>query len=127
MGHGGHAVFGQKLLNIQGSVGRCTHKSPIMKRANVLSLQKNSLKLNTASHNSASWYTDTGGFLEHSPSVRSLYYKGPALQKIILFWGEGPPSYTYETITKIKIINISITPKVISALMVLLLSSCCTH
>ena len=29
----GHAVFGQKLLNTQCGVGRCAHKSPIMKWA----------------------------------------------------------------------------------------------
>ena len=28
----------------------------------------NSLKLNAASHNNASWYTDTDGFLEHLSS-----------------------------------------------------------
>ena len=51
------------------------------------SLQKNSLKPNTASHNNASWYTDTDGFLEYSLSKGSLYYKGPTLQMIILgFW-----------------------------------------
>ena len=49
-------------------------------------LKKNSLRPNAASHN-AKWYTDTDGFLEHSPSGESLYHKGPALQKIILvFW-----------------------------------------
>ena len=37
--------------------------------------QKNSLKPNTTSHNNAS---NTDGFLEHSPSRGSLYYKGPA-------------------------------------------------
>ena len=90
--HGGHAVSGEKLLNIQSSVRRCTSKSSIMKWANTgKSLQKNSLKPDTASHNSACWCTDTDGFLEHSPSGRSLYYNGPTLQKIILgFWG-GPP------------------------------------
>ena len=31
--------------------------------------QKNLLKQNTASHNNASWYTDTYGFLEHLPSA----------------------------------------------------------
>ena len=36
----GHAVFGQKLLNSQRGVGRCTGKSPIMKWANMLPLQK---------------------------------------------------------------------------------------
>ena len=53
------------------------------------SLQKNALKPNAASHNNTSWYMDTDGFLEHSPSGGSLCYKGPALRKIILFWG-GP-------------------------------------
>ena len=74
----GHAVVGQTLLNTQRCVGRCAHKSPIMKRANALkeSSEKYSLKLNTASHNT-SWYTGTGGFLDHSRSRGSLYYKGP--------------------------------------------------
>ena len=50
--------------------------------------KNNSLKPNAASHNNASWYTDTDGFLEHSPSRGSLYYKRPSLQKIILeFFG----------------------------------------
>ena len=93
---GGCAGFGQKLLNTQHGVVRCTLKSPIKKRANVLSLQKSSLKLSAASHNTTNWYTDTDGFLGHLPCWGSLYYKGPALQKIILFCvclGEGavPP------------------------------------
>ena len=48
-------------------------------------LKTNSSKPNAASHNNAIWYTDTDGFLEHSPSGGSLYHKGPTLQKIILF------------------------------------------
>ena len=32
----GHAIFGQKLLNTQLGVGRCTHKSPVVKWVNVL-------------------------------------------------------------------------------------------
>ena len=36
VGNGGHVGFGQKLLNTQRGVGRCAHKSPIMKWANVL-------------------------------------------------------------------------------------------
>ena len=32
---------------------------------------------NATSHNNTSWYTDTDGFLEHSLSKESLYYKGP--------------------------------------------------
>ena len=92
MGHGGHAAFGQKLLNAQHSVGRCTHKSPIMKWANTLRVfRKNPPKPNVASHNTTSWCTDTDGFLEHSLSGGSLDCKGPALWKIILglfgfFW-----------------------------------------
>ena len=80
--HGGHAVFGQKLLNTQCGVGRYACKSPIMRWANTLSLQKKK-KFTEASHNNASWYIDTDGFLEHPPRGGSLYYKGPALQKII--------------------------------------------
>ena len=57
--------------------------------------KKNSLKRNTASHNNASWWTDPDGFLEHSPSRGSLYYKGPALWKIILSFGEPPLCWPY--------------------------------
>ena len=35
--------------------------------------------------------TQTDGFLEHSPSRRSLYYKGPALPKIISEFFGVPP------------------------------------
>ena len=45
---------------------------------------------NAASHNNASWCTDTDGFLEHSPSRGSLPYKGPTLQKIIPGFGGSP-------------------------------------
>ena len=38
-----------------------------------------------------SGYTDIDGFLQHSPNGGSLYYKGPALQKIIPFFGGVPP------------------------------------
>ena len=43
----------------------------------------------TQPHNNTSWYTDSVGLLDHSPSRGSLYYKGPAFQKIIPFLG-GP-------------------------------------
>ena len=87
--HGGHAIFCQKWLNTQHSVGRCARKSPIMKWANTLkeSSKKFTEAQTSASHNNASWYTDTDGFLDLSPSRGSLYYKGPTLQKIIPFWG----------------------------------------
>ena len=55
------------------------------------SLQKNSLKPNAASHKNASWFADKDGFLEHSPSRGSLYYKIPACQKIFLFFLGGVP------------------------------------
>ena len=93
VGHRGHAVFGQKLLNTQSGMGRCTRKSPIMKWANVLkapSKKKKSVKPNTACHNKASWYTDADGLLEYSTRGGSQYYNGPALQKIIPFWGVPP-------------------------------------
>ena len=64
---------------------------PTWNWANMLKgLQKISLKLNAASHYNASWCTDTDGFLEHSPGGGSLHYKGPAIQKIILFFGGCP-------------------------------------
>ena len=100
-----HAVFGQKLLKTQRSVGRCTHKSPVMKWANALSLQKNSLKLNAASHNNASWSTDPDGFLGHSPGRGSLSYKGPALQKIIPGFFGSPLVHRYKWSSTFRIIN----------------------
>ena len=75
VGQGGSAEFGQKLLNTQWSVGRCTRWSTIMKWANVL---KESSK-------------------KFTEAKCSLYYKGSNLQKMItVFW--GPPSYIYRHI-----------------------------
>ena len=51
--HGNHAVFSQKLLNTQYSVGRCTHKSPIMKWVNVL--KESSKKFTEALAGVAQW------------------------------------------------------------------------
>ena len=61
------------------------------------SLQKNSLKPNTASHNNTSGYPDVDGFLEHSPIGGSLDYKRPAFQKIIPggFFGSSLMYYTW--------------------------------
>ena len=101
MGNGDHAIFGQKLLNTRCGVGRCTCKSPTMKWGNTLNvIKENSLKLKAASHNNASWHTDTGGFLELT-QLGSLYYKGPALQKIILGFGGSPLIYTVSFIVTI--------------------------
>ena len=52
--------------------------------------KQNSLRLNSASPNNTSWYIDTDGFLEHKPSGESLYYQGPALQKILPFLCVSP-------------------------------------
>ena len=83
-------------------IGRVGHGSGVMlffdQKLNTImkqptcweSSKKNSLKPNAASHNNANQYIDTDVFLEYSPSRGSLYYKGPTLQKIILFLG-GPP------------------------------------
>ena len=88
VGHRGQAIFSQKLLNTQCSLGRWAHKSTIMKWANMAkeSSEKKSLKLNAASHNNPSGYTVTDGFLEYSPSRGNLYYEWPALLKITLFF-----------------------------------------
>ena len=82
----GHDVFGQKLLNIQNSVGRCTHKSPIMKWANTSKVFK---KLHCSLYNNASWYTDTDGFLEHSPSGEACNTRdrSPPELSFLLFGG----------------------------------------
>ena len=53
----------------------------------VENVQKNSLKPNAASHNNASWHTDTDGILEHSPKGASLGCKGTVPQKLSpVFW-----------------------------------------
>ena len=82
--------FDQKLLNTQCIVGRCAHKSPGYETGKCVVLKKKSLKMNAASHNNASWYTNTDGLLEHSLRKVSLYHKGPELKKIILFGGDPP-------------------------------------
>ena len=81
-------VFGQKLLNTQHGVGKCSVNHPSWNgQIRWKSLQKNSLKLHAASHHNTSWYTDIDGFLGHSPSRGSLYYKALTLQKIVPFMG----------------------------------------
>ena len=78
--------------------------------------KKNSLKLNTASHNNASWYTDTDGFLEHTQWGKPVLQgdKGPALQITPFFL--GPPLihtrvpvhthiYKRETMNLLKFLN----------------------
>ena len=59
VGYGSHTFFFcHKLLNTQQGVSRRASKLPITKWANVLkeSSKKNSLMLNTASHNNTRWY-----------------------------------------------------------------------
>ena len=84
-GSQGSCCFGSKTAEHSaqcGQVGLSITHQEMGKHTE--SLQKgNSLKPNTASHINTSWYTDTYGFLENSPSGGSLYFKGPTLQKII--------------------------------------------
>ena len=56
------------------------------------------LKPNSASHNNASRYTNTDGYLEYAPSGGRLYCKGPTVQKIILFGGGSPLVYKWNRI-----------------------------
>ena len=71
-GHGGHAGFGQKLLNTQHSVGRHTCKSPIMKWANTL---KESLKTTHRSRTQPLTIPPACTLIQvyHPPSKGSLY------------------------------------------------------
>ena len=48
VGHGSHAMFGQKLLNTQHGMGRCAHISPIMKWVNTF--KESSKKFTEAEH-----------------------------------------------------------------------------
>ena len=73
---GVHDIFSQNLLNTELGVGRCTCKLPIMKWA-LRVFKKMSLNPNAASHNNASWYSDTDGFLnthlmEEASTIRGL-------------------------------------------------------
>ena len=56
------------------------------------------LKPNSASHNNASRYTNTDGYLEYAPSGGRLYCKGPTVRKIILFGGGSPLVYKWNRI-----------------------------
>ena len=98
VGHGIHAVFGQKLLTLSAvwAGALIAHKSPITKQVNTLEFFFfKSLKPNTASHNNASWYTDRDGFQEHLPSRGILYYKGPPVRRQSHFGGILPCTYIY--------------------------------
>ena len=84
VGHRVMSFFGQKLLYTHCGVGRCSCKSPIMKWANALKESSSKFtEAEPASHNNASWYSDTDVFLGYLPSRRSLYSRVPALQKVI--------------------------------------------
>ena len=84
VGHGRHAVLGQKLLNISIVwAGALVNHPSWNGQTGWIVFKKNSLKPNASFHNNASWYSGTDGFLEYSPSGASLYYKGPATQKVI--------------------------------------------
>ena len=94
LGHGGHAVFGQKLLNTQHMwTGAPVNHPPWNEQMCWKSLQK---KFTEAKHSLSQQHqlaTDTDEFLEHSCSRGSLYYKEPTLPKITPVLEGGPPSY----------------------------------
>ena len=81
--------FGQKPLNISARCSSCIRKSPIMKWANALkeSSKKDSLEPNAASHNNASWCSDTDGFLEHSPIREAWTTRDLPSRRQFQFWG----------------------------------------
>ena len=102
--HGGHAVFGQKLLNTQLGVSRCARKPPRMKRANTLKEASKTIHRSwTQDLTAMPLHTDTDGFLAPSPPVGGLSYKGPALQKIIpVFLCVPPHSFTWRQNSRIE-------------------------
>ena len=82
MEYRGHAVFGQKLLNTQHSVGRCAWNQPWwMGKCIERVFRKNSLTPSAASHNKASWCTDTGGFLKLPPRGEVCATRGPSSRR----------------------------------------------
>ena len=90
VGYGGHAVFGQKLVNIQCSLGRCSCKSHIMKWKVLKKFSKNFTEAKRSlsqQHQLVHWYRWAP---ENTPSRERLYYEGPTLQKIIAGFGGSP-------------------------------------
>lgn len=72
--------------------GGCACRPPILKRANALrAFKENALKPNAASHTNSRRPPDQDGFLGLPPSGGSLFYRRPALQKIIPDFGGSPP------------------------------------
>ena len=72
------AVWADDLINHSSKNGQTHWKS----------LQKNFTEVE---HTTTSRFANTDGFLEHSPSGGSLYYKGLTLHKIIPFLFRTPP------------------------------------
>ena len=87
-GRVGHTLV--LVMNTQRGAGRCARKSPTMKWANLLHLQQ---KFTKAKHNlsqqNSSGYTDTDGFLEHSPRKKPVLKRLPS-RRSFRFWGGGP-------------------------------------
>ena len=101
--------FWSKTAEHSAWCGQCAHKSPIMKWAKCWKrvFQKNFTEAERSLYNNASWYTDTEGFLEHPPSGGSLYYKRPALQKIILgFLGSPLILWSFQPNIEVHVIDL---------------------
>ena len=91
VGHRGHVVFGQKLLNTQPGVSTCVHKSPIVKWALTMSLQKKFVEDERNLSQQCQLIHQYRWVPRHSPRGRSLCNKGPVHQMFL----EGPPSYLW--------------------------------
>ena len=81
-----HATFDQKLLNTQRGVGRCVVSHPSWNGQRWKSLPKKFTEAKCSLSQQCQlvhWYRWVP---KHSPSGGSLYYKGPAFQKIILVY-----------------------------------------
>ena len=89
VGHGGHAGFGQKLMNTQHSVGRCARKSLIMKWADAL--REFSKKFHWSQMQPLTTLSAgtliTDGFLEYSPSGEAYTTRGLPYRREFWFFG----------------------------------------
>ena len=82
VGHQGHGVFGQKLLNLSA-----VWVGALMNPPSCHGQMEHGLSQQQLAH----WHTWVPG---HSPSGGDVYYKGPALRKIITVFF-GPLWYDY--------------------------------
>ena len=83
VGHRGHTIFLSKTAEQSARYRQVCSSITHHEMVKCTESSKKFTEAEAASHNNASWPTDTVWLLEHSPSGGSLYYKEPALQKIL--------------------------------------------